>query len=212
VLISPSSPSFEPIYGSVIFDRLCETVRRLLLLHRGRLGGRFHLLIPLLQSFALCFFIPNPGRGYNLPSWLRSRSPSSMAPRLTPSNAAHFTKLLTTLCSPTMGSLTRSMHKRAQGELTDLFKRARVYASQHLPAFLSYFSKCFLSGRLDPSVREKLMPGIWEVLEVARLDMDALYGMNAGMDEATREIWRGLWEEWTRVVRSKRARRTKDIS
>jgi len=81
----------------------------------------------------------------------------------------------------------------------DPIKRARVYGSQHVPALLSFFCKCQLSGRLEPEVRERLMQGMWEVMDMARLDMGALRGMSAGMDAATREIWKGDWEEFKRV-------------
>ena len=43
------------------------------------------------------------------------------------------------------------------------------------------------------------MPGIWEVIEVANLDRDSLDAMFAGLDTSTKDIWRGVWEEWNRL-------------
>ncbi|KAF2199222.1 hypothetical protein GQ43DRAFT_376773 [Delitschia confertaspora ATCC 74209] len=201
-ILSPRSPAFPKTHAPAIFDRLCATIRLILVLHRGRFGGRFHILNLLLQSFLFCFFVPNSARWNNLPRWLKAekRAASSTRPKLTASNAAYFTRLLTTVCSPTPSSVTRNAHQRKQSHFEDPVKKARSYASQHLTPLISFFCKMQLSGRLEPDVREKLMPGFWEVFEVSSMDMEGLRGMNAGMDEATKAIWKGLWEEWNRVT------------
>ncbi|KAF2188933.1 hypothetical protein K469DRAFT_626674 [Zopfia rhizophila CBS 207.26] len=194
-LLSPSSPALPTTYAPAIYSRLCETTRLILLLHRGRLGGRFHLLLPLLQNLLACLFIPNQGRGSNLPKWL-SPSLSSSSSKLTPTNASEYTKLLTTLCSPTVSSLTRNQPFRRENGLKDPVKAARTYASQHITPLLSTFCRCMLNGRLQPEVREKVMPGMWEVLTVAGMDMEGLRAMDAGLDKGTKEVWRGVWGEW----------------
>jgi nucleolar pre-ribosomal-associated protein 2 len=105
-LTSRNSPRLSPDRASAIFTRLCDTTRLILVLQRGRIGGRFHMLLPLLQGLLLCLFIPNAGRGAALPPWLDSFAISNPV-RLTPANASSFTRLLSTLCSPTQSSVQR---------------------------------------------------------------------------------------------------------
>lgn len=195
-LVSRHSSRLSTEHAPTIFGRLCETSRMLLLLHRGRLGGRFHLLLPLLQNLLFCLFIPNAGRHAALPPWLQST-------RLTPANASQYTRVLSTLCSPTQSSVQRpSHHSRSAGskkELNDPVKAAREYASQYVYPLLSSFCRFQLNGRLDPQVREKLMPGIREVVGVGAMDRAGLDAMFAGLDTSTRDVWRGLWAEWLRA-------------
>lgn len=194
-LSTRSSSRLSPAHAPAIYARLCETARLVLLLHRSRLGGRFHLLLPLLQSLLLCLFIPNLNRGAALPSWLDSRSPANPT-RLTAANAAQYTHLISTLCSPTQSSVQRT---RSTTTLNDPIKAAREYASQYVYPLLSSFCRFQLYGRLDAEVREKLMPGIWEIVGVGQLNKDAIDAMFAGLGKSERDVWRGVWGEWVRV-------------
>ncbi|KAL1605014.1 hypothetical protein SLS60_004557 [Paraconiothyrium brasiliense] len=194
-LATRSSPRLSPAHAPAIYGRLCETARLILLLHRGRIGGRFHLLLPVLQSLLLCLFIPNPNRGAALPPWLDSPSPANPT-RLTATNAAQYTHLLSTLCSPTQSSVQRT---RSATTLNDPIKAAREYASQYVYPLLSSFCRFQLYGRLDAEVREKLMPGIWEILSIGQLNKEAIEAMFAGLGKSERDVWRGVWGEWVRV-------------
>jgi nucleolar pre-ribosomal-associated protein 2 len=199
-LSSRNSPALPSSEAPAIYSRLCETSRLILLLHRSRLGGRFHLLLPLLQNLLFCLFIPNAGRGIPLPPWLKSTSPGST--KLTPANAAHYTRVLSTLCSPTHFSVQKPHGKRNEEEkkaLNDPVKAAKEYVSHYIYPLLGSFCRFQLGGRLEPEVRLKLMPGLWEVVTVAGMDRSALDAMFAGLDKSTRDVWRGVWGEWVRV-------------
>ncbi|ORY15293.1 Urb2/Npa2 family-domain-containing protein [Clohesyomyces aquaticus] len=192
-LSSRASPALPAEHVPAIYARLCESTRLILLLHRSRLGGRYHLLVQLLQNLLLCLFLPNAGRGAALPAWLQP-SPT----KLSAANASHYARLLSTLCSPTTSSVSKHAVGRSQNSLNDPVKAAKEYASHHLYPLLAAFCRFQLNGRLQPEVREKLMPGIWDVVAVANMDREALDGMNAGLDSATRSVWKGLWGEWRR--------------
>lgn len=201
---SRNSPRLPINHAPVIFQRICETTRLTVLLHRGRLGGRFHLLLPLLQSLLLCLFIPNAGRGAALPPWLETTFGSARV-RLTQVNASQYGRLISTLCSPTQSSVQRPTHSsraqtsKSKRDLNDPVKAAREYASHYLFSLLSSFCRYHLNGRLEPDVREKLMPAIWEMIGVSTLDRPSLDAMFAGLARSEKEVWTGLWAEWERV-------------
>ena len=200
-LTSRSSPALSSQYAPEIFSRLCQTSRLTLLVHRGRLGGRFHLLLPLLQGLLFCLFIPNASRSGALPSWLRAVTATEPV-RLTPTNAAQFTRLLSTLCNPPQSSITKAHQhhqSRKSKDLNDPVKAARDRASNFLYPLLASFCRYQLNGRLDQGVREKLMPGIWEVLGTASLHREGLDAMFAGLGRSERDVWKGLWEQWEGV-------------
>ncbi|USP81975.1 hypothetical protein yc1106_09249 [Curvularia clavata] len=200
-LTSRSSPALPPQYAPEIFSRLCHTSRLILLVHRGRLGGRFHLFLPLLQGLLFCLFIPNASRSGALPSWLRTTA--VMEPvRLTAANATQFTRLLSTLCNPPQSSITKAHQhhqSRKSKDLNDPIKAAREKASSFLYPLLASFCRFQLNGRLDQEVREKLMPGIWEVVGTASLRRESLDAMFAGLGRSERDVWKGLWEDWEGV-------------
>jgi nucleolar pre-ribosomal-associated protein 2 len=200
---SRNSPLLTAEHAPAIFARLCATTRSILLLHRGRIRGRFHLLIPLLQNLLLCLFIPNGNRGSAHPLWINSTSTSSG--RLDSRNAAQFTRLLGTLCSPTQSSVQRLHHSshfkesKTKKELNDPVKAAREYASQFIYPFLSSYCRFQLYGRLEPRVRDKLTAGIWDAVGLASMDRASLDSMFAGLGKSERDVWKGIWREWERT-------------
>ncbi|KAF1943741.1 hypothetical protein EJ02DRAFT_372878 [Clathrospora elynae] len=198
---SRSSPALSSQHASDIFSRICETSRLVLLVHRGRLGGRFHLLLPLLQGLLFCLFIPNAIRSGALPSWLRTVTATEPV-RLTPANATQFSRLLSTLCNPPQSSITKAHQhhaSRKSKELNDPVKAAREKASNFLYPLLASFCRYQLNGRLDQGVREKLMPGLWEVVGTASLHREGLDAMFSGLGRSERDVWKTLWEEWEGV-------------
>lgn len=192
-LSSRSSPHLPAAHAPAIYARLCETMRLVLLLHRGRLGGRFHILLPLLQNLLFLLFTPHSGRGA-LPVWLRDSSAS-----LTAENGGQFARVLATLCNPPQSSIQKTHQTGKKGALNDPVKKAREISSAFLYPLLASYSRFQLSGRMEPSVREKVMPGIWEVVGTASLSRDGLDAMFAGLGRSERDVWRGVWSEWESV-------------
>ncbi|KAJ4347706.1 hypothetical protein N0V95_005160 [Ascochyta clinopodiicola] len=195
-LTSRSSPALPASHAPAIYARLCETTRLILLLHRGRLGGRFHILLPLLQNLLFLLFTPHSGRGA-LPSWLKGPNVAS----LTPANGAAFGRVLATLCNPPQSSIqkTHAGQGKTSKTLNDPVKAAREKTSAFLYPLLASYCRFQLSGRLEPSVRDKVMPGIWEVVGTASLSRDGLDAMFAGLGRSERDVWRGVWGEWESV-------------
>ncbi|KAF2126571.1 hypothetical protein P153DRAFT_433697 [Dothidotthia symphoricarpi CBS 119687] len=196
-LSSRSSPALPATHAPLIYSRLCETSRLILLLHRGRLGGRFHLVLPLLQSLLFCLFTPNHGRTGALPPWLRSAS-------LPPTSATQYSRILLTLCNPPQSSVKAAHHPKKSKDLNDPVKAAREYTSHFLYPLLAAFCKFQLGGRLEAGVREKLMPGVWEAVGTAGVHREGLDAMFAGMGRSEKDVWRGVWSEWEGVHGRKR--------
>ena len=168
----------------------------ILLLHRGRLGGRFHLLLPVLQNLLFLLFTPHAGRGA-FPAWLRGGE--ATAP-LTENNAAQFARVLATLCNPPQSSIQKTFTGgKASKALNDPVKAAREKTSAFLYPLLASFARFQLGGRLQGGVREKLMPGIWEVVGTAGMRREGLDAMFAGLGRSERDVWRGVWGEWEGV-------------
>ena len=53
-----------------------------------------------------------------------------------------------------------------------------------MSTLLSSFCRYTLNGRLDAEVREKLMPGMWEVVSVAQLNKEGIEAMFAGLGKS----------------------------
>jgi nucleolar pre-ribosomal-associated protein 2 len=193
---SRTSPILSTSNAEHIFTRLCETGRLILLLHRSKLGGRSHVLLPLLQGLLFCLFVPTSVRSGALPTWLRSNTPSG-AIRLTPVNSSYYTRLLSTLCNPPQSSISKAhQHSRKSKDLNDPIKAARERTSHFLYPLLASFCRFQLSGRLLPEVRVKLMPGLWEVVGTASLHKERIDAMFAGLSRSERDVWRNIWGEW----------------
>lgn len=194
-LTSRSAQALPAAHAPAIYARLCETTRLILLLHRGRLGGRFHIFLSLLQNLLFLLFTPHSGRGA-LPLWLRG--PDVVA--LTPANGVQFARVLSTLCNPPQSSIQKThTGGKTSKTLNDPVKAARERTSAFLYPLLASYSRFQLSGRLEPSVREKVTPGIWEVVGTASLSRDGLDAMFAGLGKSERDVWRGVWSEWEAV-------------
>lgn len=195
-LTSRSSPSLSATNAPAIYARLCETTRLILLVHRGRLGGRFHLLLPLLQNLLFLLFTPHSGRGA-LPAWVKGQE----AAQLTSANGGQFSRVLSTLCNPPQSSIqkTHSTSSKTSKTLNDPVKAAREKTSAFLYPLLASFCRFQLSGWLEAGVREKVMPGVWEVVRTASLSKEGLDAMFAGLGRSERDVWRGVWGEWESV-------------
>jgi nucleolar pre-ribosomal-associated protein 2 len=199
-ILSPRPGRFraDKHQSGFIYQRLCQTTTNILLLHRKRTGGRFHLLVPLLQNFLSCLFTPHSGSTSSLPPWIHGS-----ASTLTTSHATFYTRILTTLSSPTSSSTALKWHNTAPN-LVDEIKKAKLYAGQYVPYILMHYCSLQLSGSIGVEVRDALKSGIWSLMDV--VDMEGMRGMNAGMGRDERVMWGSLYVEWNKYGRGKERR------
>ncbi|CAD0097439.1 unnamed protein product [Aureobasidium mustum] len=198
-LASPSSPIKSVKQASLMFEGLCTITQSLLQFHRPSLGGRFHLLVPLMQRLLACLFLPSSRDAgtinrFKHPVWLDPVN----AP-LTVKHAQKFSRLLENLCNPPQLNVAGSRGKTA--ELVDETRKARMHVSQHAPHILHYYCTLILNGKLGEGMRDALTPGMWAIIDVAEIGADDSRGVKAlssSMGNADRAVLRGIWEDWRR--------------
>jgi nucleolar pre-ribosomal-associated protein 2 len=175
----------------VIFSSLCKLFHSLLVRHRTKLGGRYHLILPALQSLLQCLFISyrkNEGslRTLDEPDALEA------------AHAAAYGRLLTTICHPTVSAVRRP-RKRSQPELNDETKKARSIAGQHLQYLIMEYCNCQLQGRLKPEMKAALSPGLHAIFDV--MSQDVMRTINTAMGSSSQSIFKALYEEYRRSGR-----------
>ena len=194
-----AGPQLPAASGRVVYRRVCEIVHAAINRHRAKFGGRFHIILPLLTILLRALFIPD-NRSYpsrlHTPPWL-----SHGTTKFDAEEGAAFAGLLTSLCDPSVSSVTTRRSQRGKVGLTDETRKARTYAGQFVQDLLMEFCRAQLTGRLQPQVRKRLMPGIYATIDV--VSEDGLRAMNASMDPSTRALWKNLYEEWRRFGVSK---------
>ena len=193
--LSPSGPQLPPQHATAVYQHLCGLIHSLLAIHRTKLVGRYHLIMPLLQALLRCLFTPDPRRArasksIDLPPWLSDRQA-----KLEVSCAAAFTRILTALCEPTVSSVTK-FRSRARAELNDETKKAKATAGQYLPYLVMEYARCQLEARIEPEVRTALMPGLYAVFDV--MGMESMRTLNAAVDASGRAIFKGLYDDYRR--------------
>ncbi|KAI4720315.1 hypothetical protein E4T48_03493 [Aureobasidium sp. EXF-10727] len=198
-LASPSSPIKSVKQASLMFEGLCTIVQSLLQFHRPSLGGRFHLLVPLMQRLLSCLFLPSSRDAgtinrFKHPAWLDPTTAS-----LTLKHAQKYSRLLENLCNPPQFNVAGRGGKAP--DLVDETRKARMHVAQHTPHILHYYCTLILNGKLGEGMRDALTPGMWAIIDVAEIGADDSRGVKAlssSMGNADRAVLRGIWEDWRR--------------
>ncbi|PGH13910.1 hypothetical protein AJ79_03325 [Helicocarpus griseus UAMH5409] len=199
VTLSASGPKISAKYSGVIYSRICQLLGLLFGQYRQKLSGRFHLILPVMQRLLRLLFTPSsrPQKSSRFlsatPPWI-DNDPNASSTVREPSYATQFTRLLTTLCDPTVSAVQRG--KRSDSGLTDNTKKVKSLAGQHLQYLVMEYAMCQLRGQLVPEMKAALMPGFYAVLDV--MSKDTMRGMNAAMDSSSRAVFRGLYDDYVR--------------
>jgi nucleolar pre-ribosomal-associated protein 2 len=192
--LARSSPA-EPL----IYLDLCSILSALLLHHRARLQGRYHLLISTLQSLQMRLFIPTTNS-----TTTTSTSNNASRKTLTPRHARAYTRLLTLLCNPPTRTHNNNSTSSAAnaGNLIDESRRTRARVGEFAPLLLHSFCAAILNGTLGEGVREALTPGLWALIEAMEVQSaDAVKVLSAAMNNSERAVLRGVYEDWKRFAK-----------
>jgi nucleolar pre-ribosomal-associated protein 2 len=201
ICASKSGPRINPEYSGVIYIRLCRLMGLLLGLHRQKIGGRFHLILPPMQRLLHCLFAKAKRRASRL---AKSDTGSAQQPhwlsQLDATHATHFTRLLTSLCDPTVSAVSRpTPHGASHEGLTDQTKKAKRIAGQYLQYLIMDYAQRSLLGTLSPEVKAALLPGLYSALDV--MSRETMRAMNAGLDISGRAVFKSLYDDYMRFGR-----------
>lgn len=175
-------------HAGLIFSSLCKLFNCMLVIHRMKLGGRYHLIISALQPLLQCLFV----------SYRKSEASvrtMSQPLSLGEVHAAAYGRLLTTICDPTVSAVTRP-RKRSRHDLNDETKKARNIAGQHLQYLIMEYCNSQLKGRLRPEMKAALTPGLHAIFDV--MSQDVMRTINAAMDSSSQSIFKALYEDYRR--------------
>ncbi|KAL1983840.1 hypothetical protein VTN96DRAFT_9841 [Rasamsonia emersonii] len=192
---SSSGPRISAEFAGTIYVRLCRLTGVLFGLYRQKLGGRFHLIVPAMQHLLACLFSPSRKRKRGQSAVIQERPPW-LAP-LDASHAVHFTRLLTSLCDPTVSAVSRPTQAGPGHEaLTDQTKKAKRVAGQHLQYLVMAYTECSLLSPVSPEMKAALLPGLYAVLDV--MSRETKRSLNAALDASGRAIFKTLHDDYVK--------------
>lgn len=162
---------------------LCKLVEAVIKKHRLRLEGHYHLLLTTLQALLRALVVKGPGSGGG------GASPSASQE----ASAHSFARLVTLVCEPTAGAVSRSQLHSALDSATDAAKRT---AGRHMHAVLMQYVKLQLEETVAQAVREALEPAIFSIFGVVPPEGRKI--LNDAMDGSGRAILRDMYKRYTR--------------
>lgn len=192
---SKTGPQISPTYAPTIFTRLCRLMGVVLSLQRLKIGGRFHLVVNAMQRLLGCLFARSRKRGRSARFQTTLSQPFWLAP-LEASHATYYTRLLTSLCDPTVSAVLRPQPGSSREALTDQTKKAKRIAGQYLQYVVMEYAQCSLRGSLSPEVKAAVMPGLYAALDV--MSRESMRALNAALDVSGRAVFKSLYDDYVK--------------
>ncbi|PSK60440.1 hypothetical protein B9Z65_590 [Elsinoe australis] len=201
--LSTSSATVRtPTKSSSLYLDLCSITQIILQFYRPSLGGRFHLLLPLLNQLLSCLFTPHSGARnrqiFQHPAWLNPSKP------LSAKHASRFTRLITLLCNPPQSTISGYRARSHKPGLVDDLKEARLHVSEFAGLLVHAFSRFMLNGSLADGVKEAIYPALYavfDVLDMAATEDERVKALGASMTKAELALLRKEHGEWKRFGR-----------
>ncbi|KAJ5676947.1 uncharacterized protein N7477_002580 [Penicillium maclennaniae] len=191
---SKVGPHISPEYAPAIYTRLCRLMGLVLGLQRLKIGGRFHLVVNAMQRLLSCLFVTSRKRSRTKTQTNLSH-PFWLAP-LSASDTTHYTRLLTSLCDPTVSAVLRPQAGASREALTDETKKAKRIAGQYLQYVVTAYTRVSLNVALQPDVKAALMPGLYAALDV--MSKESMRALNAALDMSGRAVFKSLYDDYVK--------------
>ncbi|KAL6908987.1 Urb2/Npa2 family domain-containing protein [Trichoderma evansii] len=172
--------SAKPTNGpTVSFTWLCKLIGTVIKKHRLRLEGHHHLLLTTVQALLNSLII---------------RQPKSTGDGTTQESMARlYGRLITFICEPTAGAVSRSQHQNALDSATDAAKRS---AGWHVYMVLMQYVKLQLEADVPREVREALEPAMNSIFDVTPPEVRKI--LNDAMDASGRAILREMFKRYVK--------------
>lgn len=175
-LCSPSASSISPAF----FVALCKLVEIVIKKHRLRLEGHFHLLLSTLQAL-LGVLVHHKGDA-------GSEKTSHLQPM-----AQSYARLITLVCEPTAGAVSRTRQQSQLDSATDVAKRA---AGRHMYFILMHYVKLQLESPVSSEVLVTLEPAMNSIFDITPPEARKI--LNDAMDASGRAILREMFQRYTK--------------
>ncbi|KAK5989976.1 Nucleolar pre-ribosomal-associated 2-like protein [Cladobotryum mycophilum] len=165
--------------STVPFTWLCKLAGTIIKKHRLRLEGHYHLLLTTMQAL-LCSLV--------------NQAPHPAADGVTQESMAHlYGRLLTLICEPSAGAVSRSQHQSALDSATDAAKRS---AGRHMYLVLMQYVKLQLEASVAREVREALEPAMNTIFDITPPEVRKI--LNDAMDGSGRAILREMFKRYVK--------------
>lgn len=197
VCASREGPRIKPEYSGTIYIRLCRLVGLLLGIHRQKVGGRSHLILRAMKQLLGCLFARTKKHSRLARSDKQYGQQAYWLSQLNAAHATHFTRLLSSLCDPTVSAVSRpTPHGAGQEGLTDQTKKAKQIAGQYLQYLIQDYAQNSLRSALHPDVKAAILPGLYSVLDV--MSRDTMRALNSALDISGRAMFKTLYDDYMR--------------
>lgn len=170
--------------ASISLTNGCQLLSTLLLQYRSRLHGRFHMVVQVFQALISRLFVRA--------STTAPTSKSSTRP--TVKHVQVVASLLTLFCEP-----PQSKRQSKSSELVDELRKEQAEVGKFVQYILHHYCNQILEGKMEPGMREALIPGLWSVIEAMEIgDAEGVKSLSAAMNNSERAVLRGVYDEWRR--------------
>ncbi|KAJ4860954.1 urb2/Npa2 family domain-containing protein [Trichoderma breve] len=164
---------------TVPFAWLCKLVGTIIKKHRLRLEGHHHLLLTTVQALLNSLIL-------NQPKSTTDGTTQEVMARL-------YGRLITLICEPTAGAVSRSQHQNALDSATDAAKRS---AGRHVYLVLMQYVKLQLEADVPREVGEALEPAMNSIFDVTPPEVRKI--LNDAMDASGRAILREMFKRYVK--------------
>lgn len=166
--------------SNVPFSWLCKLVEVVIKKHRLRLEGHYHLLLSTIQAL--------------LRNLVIDQASPNLDDKLPQESKAHlYARLITLICEPTAGAVSRSQLHSALDSATDAAKRS---AGRHMYMVLMQYVKLQLEENVPRAVREALEPAMNSIFDITSPEGRKI--LNDAMDSSGRAILREMFKRYVK--------------
>ncbi|KAF4587754.1 Nucleolar 27S pre-rRNA processing protein [Ophiocordyceps camponoti-floridani] len=171
-----STSSYEP---SLSFTSLCKLVEVVIKKHRLRLEGHYHILLSALQAL--------------LRNLIIKQSASPCLETTPEAKAQAYARLISLICEPTAGAVSRTQLHGALESATDAAKRS---ASRHMYLVMMQYVKLQLEKSVPKVTREALEPAMNAIFDITPPEVRKI--LNDAVQGGGRAILREMFRRYVK--------------